>query len=213
MNGPATLTQRDIDLVQVLTQKVRLLSLRQVSRQWWHGDLANTRRRLRVLVAAGLLNSLVAQARSLPSLLAPVITWHPNDNKPRFGQIAHRLKARWRNRAVRSVRVYVATEKAAHLFGGVAHGRLKAPTQATHDLGVAAVWLHLSNNNAQLAAEWRGEDLMADTRRGEKLPDAFIVNASGEVTSVIEFGGAYSAERVRAFHEDCADRTLPYELW
>jgi len=213
MNRPATLTHRDIELVQALTQKVRLFNLRQVSRQWWYGDLANARRRLRSLAAAGLLNPLVAQARSIPSLEAPVIQWQPDDNEPRFGEISHRLKTRWRSRPVRSVRVYVATEKAAHLFGGVGHSRLKAPTQATHDLGVAAVWLHLANNNAPLAAAWRGEDLMADTRRDEKLPDAFILNAGGDVTSVTEFGGAYSAERVRAFHEDCAGRVLPYELW
>jgi len=73
--------------------------------------------------------------------------------------------------------------------------------------------LQLCNDNPQRAAAWRGEDLMADTRRGEKLPDAFIVNARGEVSSVVEFGGAYDAERICAFHEDCVNRTLPYELW
>ena len=30
--------------------------------------------------------------------------------------------------------------------------------------------------------------------------------------AVIEFGGAYDAERVRVFHEDCVPRALPYQL-
>jgi len=33
------------------------------------------------------------------------------------------------------------------------------------------------------------------------------------VFCVIEFGGAYSAERVRDFHEDCVQHNLPYQLW
>ena len=30
---------------------------------------------------------------------------------------------------------------------------------------------------------------------------------------VLEFGGAYDAARVERFHEDCAERRLPYQLW
>ena len=54
---------------------------------------------------------------------------------------------------------------------------------------------------------------MANLRVGEKRPDAFIVNVQGQVESVIEFGGDYDRSRVEAFHRDCAERNLPYELW
>ena len=54
---------------------------------------------------------------------------------------------------------------------------------------------------------------MAHTRRGEKLPDAFIVDSTQQVTGVIEFGGSYDAQRVTEFHEDCVSRSLPYQLW
>jgi hypothetical protein len=80
-------------------------------------------------------------------------------------------------------------------------------------LSVAAVWLRLHNVAPEWAAAWRGEDLLAHTRLGEKLPDAFIVDDSGKVVWVIEFGGGYDAERVQAFHNDCAARGLPYQLW
>jgi hypothetical protein len=65
----------------------------------------------------------------------------------------------------------------------------------------------------QWAAAWRGEDLLAHTRRGEKLPDAFIVTETDQVAWVVEFGGGYDAQRVEAFHLDCAERQLPYQLW
>ena len=54
---------------------------------------------------------------------------------------------------------------------------------------------------------------MAHTRIGQKLPDSFIVDEREDVLSVIEFGGSYDAERVRAFHRDCDNRQLPYQIW
>jgi hypothetical protein len=98
---------------------------------------------------------------------------------------------------------WIATEQASQRFGGTARGCLRHPTQATHDLGVAQVWLRFLQANPALAAAWHGEDLLASTRRGEKLPDAFILGDQNTVTWVIEFGGDY----------DCAARQLPYQLW
>ena len=98
-------------------------------------------------------------------------------------------------------------------IGGKSRGQLKHPTQATHDLGVASLWLRLHEQTPAWADAWRGEDLLAHTRLGEKLPDAFLFDAAGEIIWVIEFGGANDAQRVREFHEDCAQRQLPYQIW
>ena len=87
----------------------------------------------------------------------------------------------------------------AHAFGGTARGELRHPTQATHDLGVAAGWLRLHQVAPKWAAAWRGEDLLAHTRRGEKLPDAFIVDDDAELDE--------------AFHQDWVSRNFPYQLW
>jgi len=86
--------------------------------------------------------------------------------------------------------------------------------QATHDLGVAALWLRLLSAAPQWAAAWRSEDLLAHTRSGEKLPDAFIVDQAGQVQWVLEFAtDNYDAQRIREFHDDCAVRHLPYQIW
>jgi hypothetical protein len=207
------LTARDRAIVQALVQKVRLFSQRQIVDHWWNGELANTRRRLKRLADRRLLMRIVVMARPAPAFESPLVTWSPGNEEPDFGKIAYRCQSRWRRSPPRPCVVWLATETAAQIYGGAARGELKHPTQATHDLGVAAVWLRLNQIAPEWASAWRGEDLMAHTRRGQKLPDAFLVNDRDQVIWVIEFGGGYDAERVEAFHQDCVSRKLPYQLW
>lgn len=213
MTGALRLTDRDTEIVQCLVQKVRLVSQRQLAHHWWEGDLANMRRRMNQLVDCDLVARVSVQARAIPELNQPLASWQQGDSVPDFGQVAFRCQDRWRQRALRPCTTWIATEKAAQLYGGMRRGELKQPTQATHDLGVAAVWLRLRSVAPEWAEAWRSEDLLAHTRRGEKLPDAFIVGTDEQVLWVIEFGGGYNAERVAAFHQDCAQRGLPYQLW
>jgi len=213
MSGPLHLTGRDRAIVQALVQKVRLFSQRQIVDHWWNGELANCRRRLKRLADRNLLRRISVMARPAPAFESPLVTWRPGEVAPDFGKIAYRCQARWRFRPARQCVVWLATELASQAYGGTARGELKHPTQATHDLGVSAVWLRLNQVAPQWAVAWRGEDLMAHTRRGQKLPDAFIVDDEDVVLWVIEFGGGYDTERVQEFHLDCVSRNLPYQLW
>jgi hypothetical protein len=207
------LKRRDAEVLRALALKVRLFALRQIAGHWWHADLANARRRMRRLLDAGLVRRLTVQARPLPSLAGPVASWRPGDPRPDAGRVSYRLQSRWRGVPLRATTAYVATSRAAQLYGGRGDGTLARPSQASHDLGVAAVWLWLAERQPAWAALWRGEDCMAETRRGEKLPDAFLVDSAGRTVMVIEFGGGYDAARVAAFHDDCAARGLPYQIW
>jgi hypothetical protein len=213
VSDPFSVTLRDQEIAQALVQKVRVFGQRQIADHWWEGQLPNARRRLKRLANQGLVTRLTVQARSLPVFEAPLVTWRPTDPDPDFGAVAYRCQERWRLRPVRPCTAWIATDTAAHFYGGVRRGELKLATQATHDLGVAAVWLRLSQVAPQWAAAWRSEDLLAHTRRGEKLPDAFVVDQCGQVVWVIEFGGAYDKARVQAFHQDCLARQLPYQIW
>jgi hypothetical protein len=192
---------------------VRLFSQRQIAEHWWAGEFSNARRRMKRLAANGLAARITVQARSIPELRSPLITWRPGDPDPEYGRISYQCQQRWRMSAVRPCTAWIATEKGAQAYGGVRRGELKLATQATHDLGVSAVWLRLSQVAPDWAAAWRSEDLLAHTRRGEKLPDAFLVDQNEQVVWAIEFGGAYDQARVRAFHQDCLARQLPYQLW
>lgn len=207
------LTGRDREILHALALKVRLFNQRQLAGHWWDGELANTRRRLKRLAQAGLLSRVIVPTRALPPLEGPLVHWQPGEPAPEMGQVAYRCQSRWRGRAVHPTTVWIASEKAAQLYGGSRRGDLHHPTQATHDLGVAAVWLRLKITAPAWAEAWRGEDQLAHTRVGQKVPDAFLVDAENAVRCVIEFGGAYDSERVEAFHADCAARELPYQLW
>ena len=213
MNATFHMTARDAEIVQALVQKVRLFAQRQMADHWWNGELTNARRRLKRLAGNGLLARITVQARPIPPLESPLVGWRPGQAAPDFGQVAYRCQQRWRMRPTRPCTAWIATERGEQLFGGVRRGELKHAMQATHDLGVAAVWLRLKQAAPQWAAAWRSEDLLAHTRRGEKLPDAFIVDQAGQVIWAIEFGGGYDAQRVEAFHQDCVTRELPYQLW
>ena len=215
MHSPINITGRDHELLKALALKVRLFGLRQIAAHWFDGDVANARRRLRQLAAIGLVAPIKVIARPTPKLVHPVVNWEPGDPTPNFGQVAQILAERWRNRPARVCTAFIATARTANLFGGKARGELKRPLQATHDLGVAAVWMEMDANVPLRADGWRSEDLFAHTRRnpGDKLPDAFLVDESEIVFQVIEFGGAYDAQRVRDFHQDCEQRRLLYEMW
>ena len=213
MSQSLHITARDHELLQALTQKVRLFSQRQIASHWWNSALPNARRRLKRLAVLELVERITVHARSIPAIESPLVSWCPSDSPPDFGQVAYRCKQRWRSQAMRPCAAWIVTETGSQHFGGIRRGSLRHPTQATHDLGVAAVWLRLHEVAPQWAAAWRSEDLLAHTRHGEKLPDAFIVDDSAQVVWVIEFGGGYDAERVQAFHNDCSARGLSYQLW
>ena len=213
-----SLTPRDAALLVALCSKIRLLSLPQIAAAWWPDAAdaeATAGRRLRKLAAADLVRRDRVPAAPLPPLDAPVIAWRPGEPDPDCGAAAWTLQSRWEaTGGPRATAVFVAGKAAAKLYGGVSAGRLPAAFQATHDLGVSAMYLRLLRDDPAAADRWIGEDRLAPHRRGQKLPDAVLADdpaASPEL--VLEFGGAYDKRRVEAFHRDCARRGSAYEVW
>lgn len=207
-------TLRDRAILECVSFKVRMLSLEQVARTWW-GETSEPRRfagrRMGELVAAGLLVRQQVLARPILPLLEPVVTWRPDTAGPDVGAAAYRLQSRW-TKAPETTAVYLASPKTLGQLGG-AGGKLPVLGQETHDLHVAEIYVKRLGDCPEDAAAWAGEEIFKTTRRGEKLPDAVLQDAAGRPRRVIEFGGDYDAERVRRFHDDCAQRGLAYELW
>lgn len=209
------MTERDREIVSTLASKVRMLSFDEIVRRWWppsKSAVTNARRRLAMLIDENLLVKEPVSARPMLPLTAPVFRWRPGQEPPSFGELSWKLKSRWTESA-REVTVYLATRRAAGIYSGRADGRVKNESQATHDIHLGALYLKLCQEAPVIAAGWIGEEVLAPTRRGQKLPDAIVHDGQGRPRLVIEFGGAYPADRLEAFHEDCAARELPYELW
>ena len=56
-------------------------------------------------------------------------------------------------------------------------------------------------------------DKIADQISDAILDAVLADDPEGGVRLALEFGGAYNARRVRAFHEHCVAEGLAYELW
>jgi hypothetical protein len=209
------MTERDQEIIVALSAKIRMLSFEDILETWWppsKSAVTNARRRLTAMVDERLLVKDRAFARPRLPLTEPVSRWKPGQEPPSFGELSWKLKSRWTEEP-REITVYLATRRAAGIFGGTADGRIKNPSQTTHDIHLGALYLKLRRETPTLAAGWVGEGVLAPTREKQKLPDAILHDREGRPRLVMEFGGAYPADRLEAFHEDCAQRQLPYELW
>lgn len=205
---------RDRDILVTLTKFVRVLTLGQAARTWWGGTKtpeSNARRGLAKLTERDLITATTALARPELQLTQPVVTWTPNRPVPAFDAVAYALQSRW-VAALRPTRIYVATKAAANAFGGHG-GRLSHPMQVSHDLHISTVYLRFRLADPATAACWISEQRLVQFRRLQKLPDAAIGESPESPRLVIEFGNGYDADRLRAFHADCAERSIGYEIW
>lgn len=209
------LTARDREILLDLTAKIRIATFGQLARNYWpsgESGKMNARRRLGELVSRELLRKIPVVSHPLLPLEAPVVTWSPGEAKPNPAEISTRLQGRWQSEPHEMV-AFIAGRRAIALFGAKALGEIKNRYQVTHDLHVSEVYFFFRRTNSRLASAWIGEEILAPSRKHQKLPDAILHDDEGQPRLVIEFGGKYPKRRVEAFHDDCESRSLPYELW
>lgn len=206
-------TDRDLDIVETLTRRVRLLTIEQIARIWWpaRGTIRVVRRRLKHLIDGRLLQRTVVNAHPSLPVTAPLAAWHPGDTLPDLEHVSVKARKRWTEAAV-PTDVYFATRLAANLFGSGA-GRLPDFNHRDHDLLFGQVYALYRTSRTDEAGMWIGEDALSKAGYRIKDPDAFLVNAAGQRLRVIESTGRYNVRQVESFHEYCADRELSYELW
>lgn len=205
-------TDQDLELVETLARRVRLLSAEQRARLSWRSPGGKTcdRPRLRKLMAAGLLCRSVVNARPLAAS-RPLFRWKPGDDAPDCQRLAEAIAARW-PLASWPVEVCWASPLAAQLFGSSA-GRLSALEHRDHDLLLADAYVQYRIREPMLAKRWCGEDARPKAGYRIKDPDAFILGDGGAVVRVVESAGRYGRKQLEDFHEHCADAELPYEWW
>lgn len=211
------LTTRDDEILDTLTLRVRVLTLEQVVRTWWP-SLAHGRqsalRRLRELESEGNIRIFEMLAHPELPLVDPVVAWRPRDPEPGFDKVAYRLATRWTLPPTRHTAL-IATRKTGLHYGGWG-GRHPRPTERTHDLHMAALYLLKRAENPAVSRHWQSEEKLREHRKSEKyderqhLPDAILTRPK---RIAIEFGGSYKVEKLRSFHYYCQRIGLPYEMW
>jgi len=205
------MTARDNEIFQILTHRVRVLSLEQIASKWWRGNRASARRRLLELAAEDLLRITTAMALPSPALDAPSAIWRPGEPEPDFGALSYRLRSRWKD-SLRRTTIATATERAVARFGGFA-ARMPRASELSHDIALAEVYIGMERGNPKRASAWRSEAELYARGEGDhdKLPDAMIVSRSEK--TVIEFGGAYPKAKLLELHKFCVARQWAYEVW
>ncbi len=211
------LSERDRQLLAILTRKIRVLTIEQIARTWFHNSdnpKAAAKRRVKRMSEAGWLATKTMLAHPEILLEEPVFKWLPGNESPGFGQIAYRLKARW-NQSPVSTSFVLATSQAGRTFGGYVADRAPRQSEASHDLHLAQVYLLYRVDRPASAKRWVSEhQLYAEGGgRGERLPDAILRHPSRNRSKdyIIEFGGAYSKSKLSEFH--AALSHLRYEIW
>ncbi|MBI1315077.1 hypothetical protein GC176_27615 [bacterium] len=206
-------TQRDIAIVETLTSRVRVLSLAQITTLWWSADGSGrvVRRRLRRLIDGGLLVSTTINSIPFPQVERPLIDWHPGDRDPDCEQVAACARSRF-DCATRPTEVYLASRRAANLFGSTS-GRLPRFDHINQNLLLSEVYVLYSRCRPQDAALWVGGESLARCSDRIQTPDACLVSSEGQTTRLIESAGVREPQQLERFHEHCLERNLPYELW
>lgn len=206
------LTSRDFEILEVLTQKVRTLSVPQIARTWWKSPGDNSaRRKLSELEVAGLISRYSSFCHPEIYLGGPVISWMMGQSTPDFGAASYRLKSRWR--ASPTLLTFVSATAAAGNFFGGSGGRASRETEQSHDLHLASVFLRIRTTRPDDADKWISEDIIrrTGTNRKQRIPDAVIDRGSGK--HVVEFGGAYGKRKLARFHSYCSEVYSSYEVW
>lgn len=210
------LTDRDRDILEVLTVRVRLLTVAQAARTWW-GAASSPRRsalgRIRALEAGGFLERVPVLARPELDLSRSAAAWHPGESSPNLGRLSYELAERWSVPARRTACV-VATPQARSRHKSRGQWK-RAPrvSEATHDIHLAGVYLRFRREQPERAACWVPEEGLLERGWGRerRLPDALIDGP--EEKTAIEFVGRYSKRKLEDFHAFCELEGLAYELW
>lgn len=197
----------ELAMINWLTWQVRLATADQV-KEFCDGH-ASPARNLERTGYVKKTDLVVAIAR----LESPLYVWAAGQEGPRFDSLAWTLEKRRRRVQQRRTTIFRATERAVRLCGGCG-GRLRQPLQIDHDLGTTAIYLRRRVLDPESACRWLSEDMcrLLFANNG-KVPDAVLCTAEGPLERAIEYGGHYSATRLRGFHRACCRRRLPYELW
>jgi hypothetical protein len=206
------LQARDLEILEVLSRRVRLLSLDQVARTWWQttrNATANAARRVAVLERRGLVHRMQAMTHELPALAAPLVAWHPGEATPNLPALAYQLESRWNSPLRPTVLVTASRTVGAWLGGG--GGRHPRESEISHDLGLAGLYLRFRSDERDRAASWLPEDLFQPGELDGFIPDAIV--REGARPTLIEFAGAYKKERLQKLHASCLRAGLSYELW
>jgi hypothetical protein len=207
------MNRHEEQIVRVLTNSVRVMTIVQVARTWWTDtrwgrDRASAA--MKRLASEGWLHVQRALARPVQSFVSPLIAWRPGRRRPEFDAVARSLHQRAMADA-KPVKVVFAASRAVIFFGTGRAPSVKL-TQLTHDLNVSELYLHHRRNGLSDRC-WASEDRLPRDWPLKERPDALLRNEAGDVVRAVEYGGDYPASRLAELHAGLSRIELGYDIW
>lgn len=208
-----TLTAKDLDLLETLTLRLRVMSLRQIRELWWPeaSSLHAARRRLARLQWYGFVRMCEVQACPTLPVSMPLMTWSPGEPTPDFEVLSERASSRWTQPAV-TMTVCIATEGTGNLMGCRA-GRLSSDEHLDRDLRLASVYVHWRQSNDHRAPDWTNKRSFPADSFSPHSADVILRNSMHKNYGAIDAAGRWSARHWQNLHADCLNRSLQYEVW
>lgn len=205
------LSSTEIQILDALACRVRVLSLDQITRTWTTPGEGQVLHCVERLISFGLVKMEIWEVVVPDTVQAPLFTWKLNAPEPDTWRISEAAKKRWHLQKS-TVFAYQATELAGRLFGSRSGKKIRI-IERQHDLLLGEVYVDYRRSFPELAERWYGEDFIPPAPYGVKNPDAFLLDEKLRPRRVVESAGAYSQKQVRSFHNHCQTNNLPYELW
>lgn len=207
------MTSHEKQIVRVLAERVRVLTMRQIAVTWWTDTRWGRGRAsaaMRNLADAGWLHDQQVLSRPIQSFSTPLVAWRPGDHCPDLAAVARSLHRRAMVDA-KPVKVVFATARATTLFSSGRAPSVKL-TQTTHDLNVAELFLHYLRSGLP-GDRWTSEDRLPRDWPIKARPDALVRNEAGEILRALEYGGDYPVSRLAELHDGLSSIHLAYEIW
>jgi len=208
-SGKRQFGSRIEQVIEVLSTKVRLLTLEQIAESFFH-DLSrpidSARAALRRAERLGLVVTKWGMAHPRISVLAPLYRYDEAESTPAplFGRLSWHARRRFGKAPVRTLYATATHTCKAALVGGSARVGVRT-SELTHDLCVGEVWLRLRQTDPERAAVWQGEDELDSV--GIR-PDAL----TGDMA--VEFVGKYSAQKLTRLYQEYVFARVPrFEFW
>ena len=207
--------QREEDILAVITNCVRAMTVDQIARTWWTStDWGRCRAKsaMQSLASEGWLQMQPSLTRPVSELVVPLVAWQPHDSNPDFLTLSRFLHRRAKATA-HLTQIVFATNKSTSLFGKGSVPKIKL-TQMTHDLHVTEIFLNYRLHGLSID-RWVGEDNLPFTWPVQQRPDAALQTAEGSIYRAVEYGGDYSLERLLELHSAFSSppNRLAYEIW
>jgi hypothetical protein len=171
-------------------------------------------RRIRTLVAAGLLEHATTLARPVLQLSKPLLFHNPALGEFDYSilpSVSYQLERRWSQVEMQPACLYYASRRALAIFGGVMTGKVKQPNHATHDCQAAWLYVRYLRKEPALARTIVSEH--ASQRGRGKVPDFMCYDAENRPVLALEVGGFYPTARLASLIRDLERRQIGIELW